>query len=214
VHFDPDLLQQKLLAIAAKQRDETFMPKKVRERVEKKQRKAEKSTVRKKLAQESAARKASAKEQKKQDDVPSPEKRAKGIIKARKQKRMEEDLFGEMPVNYQPRVNSSRREKPLPTRELNLEEKIRVQVDQKTWVYVDPGADIEAVKAKYRRPAPEKFDDQKALKIKVPKNEDIDDEEVRKLVSMAVPVKQIAKMLEVKPSSVKKIARYMGLKLT
>ncbi len=42
------------------------------------------------------------------------------------------------------------KEKVFATRPLNLEQKKKVQVDHKTWVYVDAGADDEVVKAKYR----------------------------------------------------------------
>lgn len=76
-------------------------------------------------------------------------KKAKNIVKARKEKRLADD--DEPKIDYAPRSRSSAREKPFPNRPLNLEAKIKVQVDSKTWVYVDPDADIEAVKEKYRK---------------------------------------------------------------
>ena len=90
--------------------------------------------------------------------VPDVKAKVKGIIKARKEKREEDPGYQ---VNYAPRASNSAREKRLPNKPLNLDQKIRVQIDSKTWVYVDPEADIEAVKAKYlKRPLiKDKLDD-------------------------------------------------------
>jgi hypothetical protein len=50
-----------------------------------------------------------------------------------------------------------KRERSFKTRPLNLDEKIKVEVKKGLWVYVDPGSDIEAVKAKYNKPAAKTF---------------------------------------------------------
>ena len=193
MHFDPHLLMQKLQAIVAKQNDCAYVPKKVRERANKKKQKAIQATNAKQEREIS--------------------KRVKEIAQARKIKQYEAELGAPIEIDYSIGKKSTPREKRLPTRELNLEEMIPVRIDQKTTVYVKPGADIEAVKAKHRRQPPEKLDEPKVYKVRISKNEMIDDDQVKKLVAMHVPVKQIAKMLEVRPSSVKKIAKYLGLKI-
>ncbi len=187
MYFDPDLLLQKLQAIVAKQNDGAYVPKKVRDQVKKKQQKAVEAANSKQEREIS--------------------KRVKEVAQARKIKQYDQN-----DVAYPVGKKAKKREKSLPTRDLHLEEMIPVRIDSKTMVYVKPGADIEAVRAKYK-PQPIKVHEEKIPQRKGPKNETIDNDEVKKLVSMKVPVRQIAKMLEVRPSSVKKVVKYLGVKL-
>lgn len=76
--------------------------------------------------------------------------RAKDILEAKKLKRIAEQQGAKPKTDYNTKSNPSSREKPIPSRQLNLQDKIRLQIDHKTWVYVNPGADFEAIRAKYK----------------------------------------------------------------
>lgn len=47
--------------------------------------------------------------------------------------------------------NTKQKEKVFATIPLNLEEKIKIEIKKGLWIYVSPGADIEAIKAKYTK---------------------------------------------------------------
>lgn len=79
--------------------------------------------------------------------APPPEKQAKAIIAARKVAKGNNSLEGE--VDYTIGAGASSREKRLKSKELNLEQKVKVQINRNTWVYAEPGYDIEALRAKY-----------------------------------------------------------------
>lgn len=76
--------------------------------------------------------------------------RAKDILEAKKLKRLAEQQGAKPKTDYNTKSSASSREKPIPSRPLNLQDKIRLQIDHRTWVYVDPDADFEAIKAKYK----------------------------------------------------------------
>lgn len=205
MHFDQGLINQKIRHMLALQNDPNYRPAKPIAKTykckidpEKAKERTEKKEARERLKKEAEARKEAAQQ-------------AKGIIQARKIKRLEEQEGIKAKTDYSFRDKSHSREKPLPTRPLNLEEKIPVRIDRKTIVYANPGADIEAIKAKYKR-EPLKIEEANVPAKKSSKNEAVDNDQVKKLVAMEISVKQIAKMLNVRPSSVKKIMKYQGIK--
>jgi len=138
MHFNQDLLQQKLQAIMAKQNDGEYVPKKVRDKAKKKKEKAIQA------ANDKQEREIS--------------KRVREIAKARKIKQYEAEKGSPAEIDYALGKKANSREKPLPTRKINLQELIPVKIDQKTTVYVKPGSDIEAIKAKYKRQTFDRFE--------------------------------------------------------
>lgn len=83
-------------------------------------------------------------------------KQAKDKVAAKKN-RDGRDFMDDLPANAGHFKTQSRGK--LPNRPLNLDQLIPVKVDSKTTVYVKPGSDIEAVKAKYKRQTYDRFDD-------------------------------------------------------
>lgn len=79
-----------------------------------------------------------------------PQKKANEIFKARKAKKTEEDRLNAPEPSYSAGGRSSTRDKVFKTRALNLDQLVKVRIDHKTEVYVKPGYDLEALKAKYK----------------------------------------------------------------
>lgn len=69
-------------------------------------------------------------------------------MQARKIKKLNNSVE-EPTLDYTIGTGATSRARRLPTKELDLTNKVRVQVNAKTWVYTDPGYDLEALKAKY-----------------------------------------------------------------
>jgi hypothetical protein len=119
-------LTEQLSAIKSLQNDPDYLKNKTAEKLRK---------------QKAAKEKSQAKAERKALGLPDedPRKRAKAILKARKEKQVIEALRDTGTVL------------PLRIGELNLEGKIRVRLDSRTEVWAKPGADIEELKRKYLR---------------------------------------------------------------
>jgi hypothetical protein len=57
------------------------------------------------------------------------------------------------PIMIAAKASPKKAERKYATRPLNLSQKIKVQLDRRTWVYVTPGSDIEAIRQKYLKKA-------------------------------------------------------------
>jgi hypothetical protein len=203
MNFNPDLLFNKIKAIQDLQNNSGYKSSRAMQKAQADEKKAREQQIKKEL-KDRVALEIKAKK--------SAEKKAKDIMLARKIKRLENDSEA-ITIDYTVGAKSNSRAKPLPKRDLDLGNKIPVRIDHRTVVYAEPGADIETLRAKYKRD-PFKFDDEKVPARKSSKPEPVaDDNQIKKLLDLNLPVKQIAKMLNVKPSSVKKAAKYMGIKI-
>lgn len=95
----------------------------------------------------------------------SKAKRIKKKIARRVQKvndQLEASQRGRARATAQPYLKKA--EKIFATRALDTTEKIAVRIDHKTIIYVDPGADIEAVKLKYKKRDPTFLKPEKPVK--------------------------------------------------
>jgi hypothetical protein len=201
MHFNQDLLNQKLQQLIRMQNNPEYKPAKdvlkLKAKEEKDRVRAENKIARARQQAEAKAKKEAA-------------RKAKDVMLARKLKRLDESEGAKPKVDYTIGSKSSSRQKPLANRDLHLDEMIPVHIDSKTVVFVKPGTDIKAIRAKYK-PEPLKFDDESSAVRKKTAIGQIDNDEIRKLVAMNTPVKHIAKMLDVRPSSIKKAIKYLGL---
>jgi len=103
-------------------------------------------------------------------------KKVKEIAQARKHKKDYENSGTIQDYSFNPR--SSSREKPLPSRPVNLEGKIPLRIDHRTVVYIRPDQDPAEVKAKYTGVALSKKDEQAFIiegkKVDLPQSPDFE----------------------------------------